>query len=133
MLFSALLAPIRMLFHTQYVVSALLGISVVWKSPPRDDTATPWSQAAIRHGGGTLLGLAWLGLVYWLNPHFLWWLLPVAGSLVIAIPLSVWSSRSAIGVWPRSDRLFLIPEASLTPCALRALQAGLRGAPRYQI
>src|SRR3546814_8732838 len=88
MLFSALLAPIRMLFHTQYVVSALLGISVVWKSPPRDDTATPWSQAAIRHGGGTLLGLAWLGLVYWLNPHFLWWLLPVAGSLVIAIPRS---------------------------------------------
>src|SRR3546814_16734801 len=67
MLFSALLAPIRMLFHTQYVVSALLGISVVWKSPPRDDTAKPWSPAAIRHGGGTLLGLAWLGLVYWLN------------------------------------------------------------------
>src|SRR3546814_2124785 len=70
MLLSALLAPIRMMFHTQYVVSALLGISVVWKSPPRDDTATPWSQAAIRHGDGTLLGLEWLGLVYWLNQHF---------------------------------------------------------------
>src|SRR3546814_10214029 len=56
MLFSALLAPIRMLFHTQYVVSALLGISVAWKSPPRADTATPWSQAAIRHDGGPLLG-----------------------------------------------------------------------------
>src|SRR3546814_16358396 len=73
----------------------------------------------------------WLGLVYWLNPHFLWWLLPVAGSLVIAIPLSVWSSRRAIGVWTRSARLFLIPEESITPRELRALKAGLRRAPRY--
>ncbi|WP_366514974.1 glucans biosynthesis glucosyltransferase MdoH [Solimonas terrae] len=131
MLFSALLAPIRMLFHTQYVVSALLGIAVVWKSPPREDAATPWSQAALRHGGGSLLGLAWLSLVYWLNPHFLWWLLPVAGSLVIAIPLSVWSSRRSIGVWARGARLFLIPEESLTPRELRWLKAGLKRAPEY--
>lgn len=131
MLFSALLAPIRMLFHTQYVVSALLGIPVVWKSPPRDDAATPWSQAILRHGGGTLLGLAWLALVYWLNPKFLWWLLPVAGSLVIAIPLSVWSSRRSIGLWTRSARLFLIPEESMTPRELRWLKAGMRRATDY--
>ncbi|WP_020649275.1 glucans biosynthesis glucosyltransferase MdoH [Solimonas variicoloris] len=131
MLFSALLAPIRMLFHTQYVVSALLGIAVQWKSPPREDAATPWSQAALRHGGGTLLGLAWLGLVYWLNPKFLWWLLPVAGSLVIAIPLSVWSSRATLGRWAREQRLFLIPEESITPRELRWLKAGLRRAPDY--
>jgi membrane glycosyltransferase len=131
MLFSALLAPIRMLFHTQYVVSALLGIPVVWKSPPREDAATPWGQALVRHGGGSLLGLAWLGLVYWLNPHFLWWLLPVAGSLVIAIPLSVWSSRRTIGLWTRRARLFLIPEESITPRELRRLKAGIRRAPRY--
>src|ERR1043165_23719 len=30
---SALLAPIRMLFHTRFVVTALLGRSVGWKSP----------------------------------------------------------------------------------------------------
>ncbi|MGH8443680.1 MAG: glucans biosynthesis glucosyltransferase MdoH [Solimonas sp.] len=131
MLFSALLAPIRMLFHTQYVVSALLGIAVQWKSPPRDDAATPWSQAALRHGGGSLLGLAWLGLVYWLNPSFLWWLLPVAGSLVVAIPLSVWSSRASFGRWAREQRLFLIPEESITPRELRWLKAGLRRAPDY--
>ncbi|WP_366515654.1 glucans biosynthesis glucosyltransferase MdoH [Solimonas marina] len=131
MAFSALLAPIRMLFHTQYVVSALLGIAVVWKSPPREDAATPWSQAIVRHGGGSLLGLAWLGLVYWLNPHFLWWLLPVAGSLVIAIPLSVWSSRRTLGLRARDARLFLIPEESITPRELRWLKANMRRAPHY--
>lgn len=131
MLFSALLAPIRMLFHTQYVTSALLGIAVQWKSPPREDAATPWSQALARHGGGMVLGLAWLGLVYYLNPTFLWWLLPVAGSLIIAIPLSVWSSRSSIGRWMREHRFFLIPEESIAPRELRWLKAGMRRAPEY--
>ncbi|SEQ92279.1 membrane glycosyltransferase [Solimonas aquatica] len=131
MLFSALLAPIRMLFHTQYVVSALLGIPVQWKSPPRNDDATPWSQAIVRHGGGSVLGLFWLALVYWLNPSFLWWLLPVAGSLVIAIPLSVWSSRATLGRRMREQRFFLIPEESITPRELRHLKAFLRRAPEY--
>ncbi|SFF65666.1 membrane glycosyltransferase [Fontimonas thermophila] len=127
-LFSALLAPIRMLFHTRYVLSALAGFAVRWKSPPREDAQTPWSQALLRHGGGTVLGLAWLGLVYWLNPSFLWWLLPVAGSLVIAIPLSVWSSRVGLGRMARAARLFLIPEESMPPRELRWLRAALRRA-----
>ncbi|MFA5939094.1 MAG: glucans biosynthesis glucosyltransferase MdoH [Sinimarinibacterium sp.] len=127
-LFSAALAPIRMLFHTRYVLSALIGLSVSWKSPPRADAQTPWSQALFRHGGGSVLGLAWLGLVYWLNPSFLWWLLPVAGSLVVAIPLSVWSSRTAPGRLTRAARLFMIPEEAIPPRELRWLRAGLRRA-----
>ncbi|HEY0973142.1 MAG TPA: glucans biosynthesis glucosyltransferase MdoH [Solimonas sp.] len=131
MLFSALLAPIRMLFHARYVAGALLGFSIVWKSPPRGDTETPWGEAFKRHGAGTVLGLCWLALVYWLNPKFLPWLLPVAGALVVAIPLSVWSSRVRLGRWARERRLFLIPEESLTPRELRWLKAGLRRAPDY--
>ncbi len=129
--FSALLAPIRMLFHARYVTGALLGFAVQWKSPPRDDAETPWAEALRRHGAGTVLGLCWLGIVYWLNPKFLPWLLPVAGALVIAIPLSVWSSRVRLGRQARERRLFLIPEESLTPRELRWLKAGLRRAPRY--
>ncbi|HUP91070.1 MAG TPA: glucans biosynthesis glucosyltransferase MdoH [Solimonas sp.] len=128
MLFSALLAPIRMLFHTRYVLTALAGFAVQWKSPPREDAATPWPEAIRRHGLGTLLGLGWAGLVSWLNPHFLWWLLPVAGSLVIAIPLSVWSSRAGLGRWFRERRIFLIPEEANPPRELRWLRAGLRRA-----
>ncbi len=59
MLFSVLLAPVRMLFHTVFVVSAFLGWEVVWNSPQRDDDATPWSEAFRRHGSQMLLGLVW--------------------------------------------------------------------------
>ncbi len=38
--FSVLLAPVRMLFHTVFVVSAFLGWEVVWNSPQRDDDST---------------------------------------------------------------------------------------------
>lgn len=128
MLFSAALAPIRMLFHTRYVVFALLGFSVKWKSPPRDDAQTLWRDALRRHGIGTVFGLVWLGAIYWLNPDFLWWLLPVAGSLALAIPLSVFSSRVSLGRAARNVRLFLIPEESIPPRELRWLRANMRRA-----
>ena len=127
-LFSALLAPVRMLFHTKFVVGALLGWKLVWKSPPRGDNETTWREALEKHGGGTLLGLLWAAGVYWLDPDFLWWLLPVVGSLVFSIPMSVWSSRVRLGRRFRDARLFLIPEESMPPRELRWLRNAVRRA-----
>ncbi len=127
--FSALLAPIRMLFHTQFVLSSLLGWKVVWKSPPRDDAQTPWRQAFRRHGVHTLIGLVWAGFVYWLDPSFLWWLMPVAGALALSIPISVFSSRASLGRRARAARLFLIPEEAVPPRELRRMRSYVRQAP----
>jgi membrane glycosyltransferase len=121
--FSALLAPIRMLFHTQFVLSSLLGWKITWKSPPRDDAQTPWTLAFRRHGAHTLIGLAWAAFVYWLNPSFLWWLLPVAGALALSIPISVFSTRVSLGRRARAARLFLIPEETAPPRELRRMRA----------
>ena len=129
MLFSALLAPIRMLFHTQFVLAALLGWTIQWKSPPREDAATPWREALARHGPGTALGVIWTAGVAWLNPHFLWWLLPIVGALMLAMPLSVWSSRTTLGRAFRERRLFLIPEESQTPRELRRTRTLFQHAP----
>lgn len=129
LVFSALLAPIRMLFHTQFVLGALLGIGVGWKSPPREDAETGWGEAFKRHGLHTLFGLVWAGTVYWLNPKFLGWLAPVVGALILSIPLSVWSSRVAPGRFMRRARYFLIPEEAVPPRELRWTQAGVRRAP----
>lgn len=125
-LFSALLAPTRMLFHTRFVLFALVGWSVQWQSPPRSDSATSWAMALRRHSFDSLLGLLWAAGVYWLNPSFLWWLLPVAGAMVISIPLSVYSSRITLGRACQRQRLFLIPEETRTPRALRWLRYYLR-------
>jgi membrane glycosyltransferase len=122
MLFSALLAPIRMLFHTQFVIAALTGIRIQWKSPPREDTETTWGEAVRRHGPHTVLGAAWAVGVYWLAPSYTWWLMPVAGAVMLSIPLSVYSSRVALGRALRRARLLVIPEEVDPPLELRVVQ-----------
>jgi membrane glycosyltransferase len=109
-LLSALLAPIRMLFHAQFVLFAFIGWKLQWKSPQREDAPTTWREAIVRHGPHTLLGIVWIGGVYWLNPSFVWWLLPVAGALVVSIPISVYTSRASLGRRLRARGLFVIPE-----------------------
>ncbi|MBH3347812.1 glucans biosynthesis glucosyltransferase MdoH [Pseudomonas putida] len=120
MLFSMLLAPVRMIFHTRFVLAAFLGWAATWNSPQRDDDSTPWGEAMRRHGPQTLLGIAWAGLVAWLNPAFLWWLAPIVGSLMLSIPVSVISSRTRLGLAVKDEKLFLIPEEYATPQELLA-------------
>jgi len=125
-LLSALLAPIRMLFHTGFVVRALIGWSVTWKSPPREDAETTWREAIARHGLQTLLGTLWAAGVYWLDPSYLWWLLPIVGALMLSIPLSVYTSRVAPGRRLRQARFFLIPEESRPPLEMRLTRRYLK-------
>lgn len=109
-LHSVLLAPVRMLFHTQFVLAALAGIKLEWKSPPRGDESTGWGEAIRRHGVHTLLALAWIGAILETSLSFPWWLSPVLAGLLLAIPLSAWTSRAAPGRWLRRRGIFLIPE-----------------------
>jgi len=120
LLFSMLLAPVRMLFHTRFVVGAFLGWAISWKSPPREDAETTWGEACRRHGWHTALGVLWGAGVFLLEPSFLWWLLPIVGSLVLSIPLSVFSSRVSLGRSFRHARLFIIPEEVDLPPELAA-------------
>lgn len=122
MLFSVCLAPVRMLFHTRFVLSAFLGWAVQWHSPQREDDATPWSEAIRRHAPQTLLGLGWATLVGWLNPNFLWWLSPIVAPLILSIPISVITSRTSLGQWARRKNLFLIPEEYSPPQELLATE-----------
>ncbi|WP_336701928.1 glucans biosynthesis glucosyltransferase MdoH [Pantoea dispersa] len=110
MLFSVLLAPVRMLFHTVFVVSAFLGWEVVWNSPQRDDDATPWSEAFRRHGSQMLLGIVWAVGMGVLDLNFLWWLAPIVFSLILSPFVSVMSSRATVGLKSKRAKLFLIPE-----------------------
>jgi len=129
MVLSALLAPIRMVFHTRFVLAALLGWAVQWKSPARADESTGWGEALRRHGLQTMLGFAWIGAVAWFAPDFVPWMAPVAVGLILAIPLSVWTSRADVGARARSAGWFLTP-AEIRPPREVVDTAHYAGAPR---
>jgi membrane glycosyltransferase len=82
----------------------------------------------MRHGIQTLFGVLWAAGIYWLNPAFLWWLLPIVGALIVSIPLSVFSSRASLGRRFRNARLFLIPEESWPPLEIRLTRRYLKHA-----
>ena len=130
---SLLLAPVRMLFHTQFVLAALTGLKLDWKSPPREDSATPWGEAIRRHGFHSMLALAWIGAILSTSAAFPWWLLPVIVGVLTAIPLSALGSRAGPGRWLRERGIFVIPEETCEPHVLaeaRRHAVGMQGSLR---
>lgn len=109
---SALLAPVRMLFHARYVLMTLLGRQVGWGTQTRDDSRTGWIEATIQHGPGMLLAFGWGAFVYTVDPSYLWWISPILGALIIAIPISVFTSYRSLGRLTRRLGLFIIPSES---------------------
>ena len=79
-----------------------------------------------RHGVHTMVGIAWIALVWSLDPHYLPWLLPVVGALILSIPLSVYTSRAGAGRALRRRGVFLIPEETHAVPVLLATRKYLR-------
>lgn len=120
-LFSMLLAPVRMLFHTRFVLTSVMGWAVQWRSPSRENSDTTWSDAIRAHWSQTLIGAVWAAGVYVMEPTFLWWLSPIVVSLMLSIPVSVLSSRVSLGQACFQKRLFRIPEETQPPRVLRRM------------
>jgi membrane glycosyltransferase len=126
--FSTLMAPIRMVFHTRFVVLNLVGRTVEWKSAPRDDEETGWLEAMRRHAVDAVIALAWGAALYRFDPSFFWWITPILGALVLSVPLSVLTSRVGLGDRVRRLGLFTIPEETQPPAILREFDARWRSA-----
>lgn len=129
---SSLLAPIRMWFHSNFVLVTLMGRQIKWSPQCRTDNAIAWPVAIRVHGFSTLLGLGWIAGVWKLNPAASVWLLPVAIPLVLSIPLSVYSSRIGLGRAARRWRLFVIPEEIHPPQVIKYLLAGVQERSRQK-
>ncbi|HTR43968.1 MAG TPA: glucans biosynthesis glucosyltransferase MdoH, partial [Pseudomonadales bacterium] len=70
--FSTLHAPLQMLWHTRFVFTNLLGMTVGWKTQKRAGSTT-WAYALQRHWGHILIGVL-SGLFMWeLKPSLFWW------------------------------------------------------------
>jgi len=118
LLLSALQAPLRMLAHSLFVLSALTGLKLDWRSPSRRADAVAWGDAWARVGRLVLppvaLVAAWMGLQGLAGSEGWILLLP----LLLAVPLTVASASPAVGL--RLERLGLLwnPEARRPPRTL---------------
>lgn len=109
MLISALLAPIRMLSHTRFVLEALFNLQLKWAGQNRSGESG-WLEAIINQAFGTLLALSWIVFAYWIDPMFFIWSLPVAIPLIFAAPVFVILSRIQAGQTLRRWGLLATPE-----------------------
>jgi membrane glycosyltransferase len=124
-LFSILLAPAMMLFHTTFVVTTLMGKPVVWHAQERGDRGIGVLEALLRHTWHLVIGIAWGAVILAFAPRYIWWLLPVLAGMVLSVPLTVMTSRTGAGLWLRKHRLLLTPEEVDPPAELAELQARL--------
>ena len=107
--FSALSAPIMMMFQSKFVWEIFTGQDAGWSTQNRGGS-TSWREAAKRHLGHTLLGMLTTVVVWkYINPLF-YWMLPITIGLMLSIPISVISSRTGAGEAAFRHKWFVIPE-----------------------
>jgi len=120
-LFSMLLAPSMMLFHSTFVAQILLGKTVSWNAASRADRGVTLREAFRRQKWHLAFGLAWGAIMLQVAPRFFWWLTPVLVGLICGVWFTAWTSRISAGRTARRWGLFLIPEETAPPRELMAL------------
>jgi len=121
-LFSTLLAPSMMLFHTAFVVTTLAGHPVTWNAQDRGDRGITFREAFSRHKWHVLFGIVWGAVILLIAPQYIWWMSPILAGLLLSVPLTMLTSLRSAGVWARKRSLLLTPEETEPPAELAALE-----------
>ncbi len=128
-IFSMLLAPTMMVFHSTFVITTLAGKPVTWNAQDRGDRGVTFGDALGRHRWQILLGLVWGAVILTFAPRFIWWMMPVLAGLLLSAFLTMLSSRTDIGLALRRHRLLMTPEETSPPPELAVMQHELRHSP----
>jgi len=121
--FSMLLAPAMMVFHSSFVVSTLLGHVVKWDAQARDDRGITFKEAVARMKWHIVLGVVWGAVILAFAPAFIWWMSPVLAGLLAGVPLTMITSRADLGHKAREHKLFITPEETNVPVELQFIEA----------
>ena len=122
---ATLLAPVLAFLQSYFVISILLGKNVKWDAQDRGESQTTLGESVSLLWPSTLLGVVWAVLLLEESPKLFWWFSPVLAGFLLAIPISVWSSRVSLGEWARKAGLFLTPEEMDPPTILLNREEGL--------
>ena len=115
-LFSALMAPVLMLFTSLSVTFVLLGREITWGAQRRDAGGIDWGGILRAHAWHTALGLITAEVAYRIHPAFFLWMLPVTIGLVFSIPLSALLAHESFGrVLNRAGLFRTPPETNVSP------------------
>jgi membrane glycosyltransferase len=109
-LFSMILAPIRMIYHSTFVIKALIGSKIHWKSPARHDDALTWREAIHSSWSLSFIGIIWLCLVLLINPQFTTWFIAILLPLIISPCVIRYSSFTSLGMRAQHLKLFMTKE-----------------------
>ncbi|HZE91596.1 MAG TPA: hypothetical protein VE029_07815, partial [Rhizobacter sp.] len=88
-------------------------------SPPREANDIGWRDASKRFAPIVAAVLVMAGIALVVAPGAALWLVPVGLPLLLAVPLTVFTSRADIGERVRLRHLLLTPEESSPPTVLR--------------
>ena len=103
-----------MIFQSKFVFDILRGKSVGWNAQNRDE-GTSWKTAWNVHKNHLLLGLITWILVYKYANSLFWWISPVTIGLILSMPISVFTSKTNIGLWLKKHNYFTIKEENQVP------------------
>jgi len=121
-IFSTLLAPLRMIFHAWYVVLNLLGQKLVWQSQYRRSRKTSFLEAFSAYWPGMAGAFVWGAIAYAVNKTLFWWVSAIVLPLLFAVPISVFCSYPSLGLFFRKHGLFLTPVETTPSQVLRCYQ-----------
>lgn len=114
-IYSALQAPVMMMFQSKFVFDIFAGRTVGWNTQNRGDEGTSFKEALGKHFWHTALGVLTTVVVALYAQSLFWWMMPITLGLILSIPLSVVSSKEKLGIKARNNKLFIIPEEINTP------------------
>jgi membrane glycosyltransferase len=120
-IFVVLVAPIMWASHTLFLALLLLGRTIEWGAQARDDHKVPWSLAVRSFWPQTLIGLVPLLVLAVAAPSAIPYAFLIAGGPLLSIPLAVVTAAPALGRALIALGLDRLPEETLPPPELRAL------------
>lgn len=121
-IFSMLLAPLRMIYHAWYVVLNLVVPKLVWKAQSRRSRKISFAKAFRSYWPGMIGAFVWSIIAYAVNKTLFWWVSAVVLPLLFAVPLSVFFSNPAMGMFFRNRGMFLAPVETGPSKILRCYQ-----------
>ena len=128
--YSLLLAPILMLFYTRFVWATFFGGGTKWGRQQRtDDEGPSWQECTAVHLTHTVLAVVVGGLLVWLAPGMLPWLLLVITGPLVAIPFCRLLASNTLGLKSRIKGWFITPEEIHPPRELQQMLQPLAPPP----